>query len=64
MKQSCLDILYLKDKVIVHSRWRPGRESLSFLEESPPPPTALVDQVGIQAPEENKGGVQIIKMEI
>ena len=54
MKQSCLDILYLKSKVIVHSRWKARRKSLSFLEDSPPPPTALVGQVGIQGPHENE----------
>ena len=53
MKQLRVDI-YLKDKVTVPFQWRPSHKSLFFLEESPPPPTDLVVQVGTQAPKENE----------
>ena len=46
--------IYIKGKANVHFRWRSSHNSLSYLEESPPPPTDPMVPVGIQAPEENE----------
>ena len=61
IKQLRVDI-YLKDKVTAPFQWRLSRNSLLFLEESPPPPTDLVVQVGTQAPAENEFHLHIFSI--